>query len=66
MEETDNKWELLKRIEHEATGLHGKINKSDFSVPLDIVRNNLIEASKEINNHLKMANRLQKGAGETA
>jgi hypothetical protein len=66
LEETDKKGELLKRIETEATGLDGKINDRDLSVPLDIVRNNLAEASKEITNHLKMANRLRKDAGEDA
>jgi hypothetical protein len=40
LEETDKKRELLKRIEAEATGLDGKINDSDLSVPIDIVRNN--------------------------
>ena len=77
MEETNKKGELLKRIEAEATGLDvlkrleveatgldGKINDRDLCVPIDTVRNTLVEASKEITNHLKMANRLRKFAGE--
>lgn len=64
MEETDKKGELLKRIEAEATGLDGKINDRDLSVPMDVVRNSLGEASKEITNNLKMADRLGKDAGE--
>jgi phosphoglycerate-specific signal transduction histidine kinase len=77
LEETNKKGELLKRIEAEATGLDvlkrleveatgldGKINDRDLCVPIDTVRNTLVEASKEITNHLKMANRLRKFAGE--
>ena len=64
MEETDKKGELLKRIEAEATGLDGKINDRNLSVPIDVVRNSLGEASKEITNNLKMADRLRKDAGE--
>ena len=66
MEETDKKGGLLKHIEPEATGLDGKISDSDLSVPLDIVRNSVVEASKEITNHLKMADHLRKDAGEAA
>jgi len=75
--ETNKKAELLKRIEAEATGLDvlkrieaeaanldGKINDRDLCVPIDTVRNTLVEASKEIANHLKMADRLRKDAGE--
>jgi hypothetical protein len=64
LEETDKEGELLKRIEAEATGLDGKINDRDHSVPMDVVRNSLGEASKEIANNLKMADRLRKDAGE--
>ena len=77
MEETNKKGELLKRIEAEATGLDvlkrleveatgldGKINDRDLCVPIDTVRNTLVEASKEITNYLKMADRLRKDAGE--
>jgi hypothetical protein len=64
LEETNKKGELLKRIEAEATGLDGKINDSALSVPIDTVRNSLVEAIKEITNHLKMADRLRKDAGE--
>ena len=56
--------DVLKRIEREAAGLDGKINDRDLCVSLDIVRNNLVEASKEITNHLKMADRLRKDADE--
>ena len=55
MEETNKKGELLKRIEAEATGLDGKINDRALSVPIDTVRNSLVEAIREITNHLKMA-----------
>ena len=77
LEETNNKGELLKRIKAEATGLDmlkrleveangsdGKINVKDLCVPIDIVRISLVEASKEITNHLKMADRLRKEANE--
>ena len=77
LEETNNKEELLKRIKAEATGLDvlkrldveakgsdGKINVKDLCVPIDIVRISLVEASKEITNHLKMADRLRKEANE--
>lgn len=76
MEET-NKAELLKRIQAEATGLDvlkrlededkgsdGKINVKDPCVPIEIVKINLDEASKEITNLLKMADRLRKEANE--
>ena len=66
MEETEIKGELLKRIEAEATGLDGKINDKNLSVPLDVVQKNLGDASKEITNNLKMADRLRKDAGEDA
>jgi uncharacterized coiled-coil DUF342 family protein len=62
--ETDKKGELLKRIEAEATGLDGKINDRDLSVSIDVVRNSLGEAYREITNNLKMADRLRKDAGE--
>ena len=75
MEETNKKAELLKRIQAEATGLDvlkrleveakgsdGKINVKDICVPIEIVRISLVEASKEITNHLKMADRLRKEA----
>jgi hypothetical protein len=77
LEETNKKGELLKRIEAEATGLDvlkrleaeatgldKKMNIKDLCVPIDIVRISLVEASKEIANHLKMAERLQKEANE--
>ena len=77
MEETNKKGELLKRIEAEATGLDvlkrleaeatgldKKMNIKDLCVPIDLVRSSLVEASKEIVNHLKMADRLQKEANE--
>ena len=77
MEETNKKGELLKRIEAEATGLDvlkrieteatgldGKINDRALSVPIDTVRNSLVEAIREITNHLKMSDRLRKDAGE--
>lgn len=77
MEETNKKGEFLKRIEAEATGLDvlkrleaeatgldKKMNIKDLCVPIDIVRISLVEASKEIANHLKMAERLQKEANE--
>ena len=64
LEETEIKGELVRRIEAEATGLDGKINDKNLSVHLDIVRNTLGVASKEITNSLKVANRLRKDAGE--
>jgi len=76
LEET-NKAELLKRIQAEAAGLDvlkrldveakgsdGKINVKDLCVPIEVVRISLVEASKEIINHLKMADRLRKEANE--
>ena len=77
LEETNNKGELLKRIKAEATGLDvlkrleveakgsdGKINVKDLCVPIDIVRIRLVEAYKEITNHVKIADRLRKEAYE--
>ncbi len=77
LEETNNKGELLKLIKAEATGLDvlkrlevevkgsdGKINVKDLCVPIDIVRISLVEASKEITNHLKMVDCLRKEANE--
>jgi hypothetical protein len=77
LEEANNKGELLKRIKAEATGLDvlkrleaetkgsdGKIIVKDLCVPLDTVRISLVEASKEIISHLKMADRLRKDANE--
>ena len=77
MEEPNNKAELLKRIQAEATGLDvlkrleveakgsdEKINVKDLCVPIETVRISLDEASKEITNHLKMADRLRKEANE--
>ncbi len=64
LEETEIKGELVRRIEAEATGLDGKIDDKNLSVPLDVVRNILGAASKEITNNLKMSNRLRKDAGE--
>jgi hypothetical protein len=77
LEESNNKGELLKRIkaeatgldvlkrlEAEATGLDKKMNIKDLCVPIDLVRISLVEASKEITNHLKMADRLRKEANE--
>ena len=77
LEESNNKGELLKRIKAEATGLDvlkrleveakgsdGKINVKDLGVPIDIVRISLVEASKEITNHLEKADRLRKEVNE--
>jgi hypothetical protein len=64
LEKNDKKGELLKRMEAEATGLDGKINDRNLSVPLDAVRNSLGEAFEEITNNLKMADGLRKTAGE--
>jgi hypothetical protein len=77
LEETNNKGELLKRLKAEAAGLDllkrldveakgsdVKINVKDLCVPIDVVRISLVEVSKEINIHLKMADRLRKEANE--
>jgi hypothetical protein len=77
LQETNKKGELLKRIEAEATGLDvlkrleaeaasldEKINDRALSVPINTVRNNLIEAIKEITNHLKMVDHLRIDASE--
>jgi hypothetical protein len=77
LQETNKKGELLKRIEAEAAGLDvlkrieaetasldGKINDRVLSVPIDTVKNSLVEVIKEITNHLKMADHLLKDAGE--
>ena len=77
LKETNNKEELLKRIKTEATGLDvlkrleveakgsdGKINVKPLCVPIDFLRISLVEASNEMTNHLKMADRLRKQANE--
>jgi hypothetical protein len=56
--------DVLKRLEVEAKGSEGKIKVKDLCVPLEIVKVSLVEASKEITNHLKMADRLRKEANE--